>query len=117
MSGIAVQALRVSPTQQLWPPTAPCLFPPTETCTYPSRPTRACQAHSAGTRPSPHKVRSNLGPDADELGPEPSTTTLNKTRRTNKIDFLRLPWAQEVPSSNLGAPTKLFKYLAERSIS
>src|SRR5712664_3720689 len=29
----------------------------------------------------------------------------------------RLPWAQEVPSSNLGAPTKLFIYLAERSIS
>jgi len=28
-----------------------------------------------------------------------------------------LPWAQEVPSSNLGAPTKLFKYLAKRSIS
>ncbi len=31
--------------------------------------------------------------------------TQNKARRTNKIDFLQLPWAQEVPSSNLGAPT------------
>jgi putative transposase len=29
----------------------------------------------------------------------------------------RLPWAQEAPGSNPGAPTKLFKYLAERSIS
>ena len=28
-----------------------------------------------------------------------------------------LPWAQEAPGSNPGAPTKLFKYLAERSIS
>jgi hypothetical protein len=28
--------------------------------------------------------------------------TQNKARR---IDFLQLPWAQEVPSSNLGAPT------------
>jgi len=28
-----------------------------------------------------------------------------KTRRTNKIDFLQLPWAQEVWSSNFHAPT------------
>jgi hypothetical protein len=28
-----------------------------------------------------------------------------KARRTNQIAFLGLPWAQEVPSSNLGAPT------------
>jgi len=43
----------------------------------------------------------------------------SKTRLKRK-DFrekLRLPWAQEVPSSNLGAPTKFFKYLAERSIN
>jgi len=33
--------------------------------------------------------------------------TQNKARRTNKIDFLQLPWAQEVPSSNLGAPTRM----------
>jgi len=32
--------------------------------------------------------------------------TQNKARRTNKIDFLQLPWAQEVWSSNLHAPTK-----------
>jgi hypothetical protein len=31
--------------------------------------------------------------------------TQNKARRTNKIDFLELPWAQEVPGSNPGAPT------------
>jgi len=27
--------------------------------------------------------------------------TQNKARRTNEIDFLQLPWAQEVWSSNL----------------
>jgi len=32
--------------------------------------------------------------------------TQNNARRTNEIDILQLPWAQEVPSSNLGAPTK-----------
>jgi len=31
--------------------------------------------------------------------------TQNKARRTNKIEFLQLPWAQEVPGSNPGAPT------------
>lgn len=31
--------------------------------------------------------------------------TQNKARRTNKIDFLQLPWAQEAPGSNPGAPT------------
>jgi len=31
--------------------------------------------------------------------------TQNKDRRTNEIDFLQLPWAQEVWSSNLHAPT------------
>jgi len=51
------------------------------------------------------KVRSNLGPDVDELGPKPSTTTQNKARRTNEIDFLQLPWAQEVRGSNPRAPT------------
>ena len=34
--------------------------------------------------------------------------TQNKARRTNKIDFLQLPWAQEVWSSNLHAPTTYF---------
>jgi hypothetical protein len=34
--------------------------------------------------------------------------TQNKARRTNKIDFLQLPWAQGVPSSNLGARANLF---------
>jgi hypothetical protein len=37
--------------------------------------------------------------------------TQNKARRTNKIDFLQLPWAQEVWSSNLHAPTILFNQL------
>jgi hypothetical protein len=31
--------------------------------------------------------------------------TQNKARRTNEIDFLQLPWAQEAPGSNPGAPT------------
>ena len=39
------------------------------------------------------KVRSNLGPNAAKLGPKPCTMTQNKARRTNKIDFLQLPWA------------------------
>jgi hypothetical protein len=34
--------------------------------------------------------------------------TQNKARRTNKIDFLQLPWAQEVSGSNPDAPTKIF---------
>jgi hypothetical protein len=34
--------------------------------------------------------------------------TQNKAKRANKMDFLQLPWAQEVPSSNLGAPTTYF---------
>jgi len=32
--------------------------------------------------------------------------TQNKAKRASKIAFFPLPWAQEVPSSNLGAPTK-----------
>ena len=32
--------------------------------------------------------------------------TQNKARRTNKIDFLQLPWAQEASGSNPDAPTK-----------
>ena len=52
------------------------------------------------------KVGSNLGPNAAELGPKPCTMTQNKARRTNKIDFLQLPWAQEVRGSNPRAPTK-----------
>jgi hypothetical protein len=35
--------------------------------------------------------------------------TQHKARRANKIDFLQLPWAQEVWSSNLHAPTKSFQ--------
>jgi hypothetical protein len=31
--------------------------------------------------------------------------TQNNARRTNELDFLQLPWAQEVWSSNLHAPT------------
>jgi hypothetical protein len=31
--------------------------------------------------------------------------TQNKARRTNKIDFLQLPWAQEASGSNPDAPT------------
>src|SRR5882762_9219791 len=40
--------------------------------------------------------------------------------RLKRKDFRkveRLPWAQEAPGSNPGAPTKFFRYLAERSIS
>jgi hypothetical protein len=54
------------------------------------------------------ELGSNLGPNAAELGPKPSNMTQDKARRANKIDFLQLPWAQEVPSSNLGAPTTYF---------
>ena len=46
-----------------------------------------------------------MGPNAAKLGPKPRTMTQNKARRANKIDFLQLPWAQEVWSSNLHAPT------------
>ena len=52
-------------------------------------------------------VGSNLGPYADKLCRKPSTTTQDKARRTNQIIFSRLPWAQEVSSSNLDAPTKI----------
>jgi hypothetical protein len=48
----------------------------------------------------------HLAPNADKLGPKPSTMLQNKARRTNEIDFLQLPWAQEVWSSNLHAPTR-----------
>ncbi len=51
------------------------------------------------------KLGSNLGPTTAKLGPKPCTMTQNKARRTNKIDFLQLPWAQEAPGSNPGAPT------------
>jgi hypothetical protein len=54
---------------------------------------------------------SNLGPNAANLGPKPCTMTQNKARRTNKIDFLQLPWVQEVWSSNLHAPTNIFNGL------
>jgi hypothetical protein len=40
-----------------------------------------------------------------------------RLKRKDFQEILRLPWAQEAPGSNPGAPTKLFKYLAERSIS
>jgi hypothetical protein len=47
--------------------------------------------------------------------------TQNKARRTNKIDFLQLPWAQEVPGSNPGAPTKnisrVFFYLLKAAFT
>jgi hypothetical protein len=49
-----------------------------------------------------------LGPTTAELGPKPCTTTQSKARRTNKIDFLQLPWAQEASGSNPDAPTKPF---------
>ena len=53
------------------------------------------------------KARSNLGPSTDELGPKPTTMTQNKGGRTNEIDFLQLPWAQEASGSNPDAPTIL----------
>ena len=52
------------------------------------------------------QVRSKLGPNAAKLGPKACTMTQNKARRTNKIDFLQLPWAQEASGSNPDAPTK-----------
>src|ERR1700740_1033503 len=53
---------------------------------------------------SPRYESIHLGPNADKLSPKP-TMTQNKARRTNEIDFLQLPWAQEVWGSNLHAPT------------
>ena len=40
------------------------------------------------------RVRSNLGSNAAEVGPKRCTVTQNNARRTNKIDFLQLRWAQ-----------------------
>src|SRR5579863_7672255 len=57
------------------------------------------------------QVGSNLGPSAAKLGPKPCTMTQNKARRANKIDSLQLPWAQEVSSSNLDAPTTNYLFL------
>jgi hypothetical protein len=54
------------------------------------------------------KLGSNLGPNAAKHGPKPCIMTQNKAGRTDKIDFLQLPWAQEVWSSNLHAPTSPF---------
>jgi len=54
------------------------------------------------------KLGFNLGPTTDKPGPKPCTVTQNKARRVNKIAFLSLSWAQEVSSSNLGAPTTQF---------
>src|SRR6266446_5498296 len=54
-------------------------------------------------------AHSNLGPNADNLGPKPCTETQNKARRTNQIAFLPLPWAQEVSGSNPDAPTTNFR--------
>ena len=67
---------------------------------------QAAEAAPAYRLPScEKKVRSNLGPTTAKLGPKPCTMTQNKARRTNKIDFLQLPWAQEVSGSNPDAPT------------
>src|ERR1017187_8643047 len=57
------------------------------------------------------KLGSNLGPTTAKLGPKPSTMTQHKARRANKIGYLQLPWAQEVWSSNLHAPTNLLSKL------
>jgi len=66
-----------------------------------------CPKNLCHPRGSPQKVGSNLGPDPDKLGPKPCTMTQHKARRTNQIAFLPLPWAQEAPGSNPGAPTIL----------
>src|SRR5208282_6280482 len=63
------------------------------------------------------KVGSNLGPTAPKLGPKPCTMTQNKARRTNKIDFLQLPWAQEVRGSNPRAPTNPINELAASGVT
>ncbi len=51
------------------------------------------------------ELGSNLGPNTAKLDAKPRTMTQNKARQTNKIDFLQLPWAQEVRGSNPRAPT------------
>ena len=43
----------------------------------------------------------------DKFDPELDEEMQHKARRTNKIDFFLLPWAQEVWSSNLHAPTTI----------
>jgi hypothetical protein len=41
----------------------------------------------------------------------------DRVKRKDFPEIARPPWAQAAPGSNPGAPTKLFKYLADRSIS
>ena len=41
----------------------------------------------------------------------------NRLKRKDFQELARLPWAQEASGSNPDAPTKHFKYLAERFIS
>ncbi len=97
----------------------PCLHVPLSTlhvqpCDYP-RMTRGqvgslcltCTTLAFATSRRFIPAHSNLGPNADKLGPKLGTMTQNKARRTNKIAFLSLPWAQEDPGSNPGAPTKI----------
>ena len=54
------------------------------------------------------RLGTNLGPTTDKLGLKPCTETQNKAKRVYHIAFKSLPWAQEVWSSNLGAPTTYF---------
>jgi hypothetical protein len=53
------------------------------------------------------KLGSNLGPNAAELGPKSGTTTQNKAKRTNEIDFISRLCKQGVAGSNPVTSTKI----------
>jgi hypothetical protein len=55
--------------------------------------------------PPVYSCCSDGNPNADKLGLKTGTVTQHKARRTNQMVFFSLRGAQEVPSSNLGAPT------------
>jgi hypothetical protein len=52
------------------------------------------------------KLGSNLGPIAAKLGPLPGTTTQNKAKRTNQIDFISRLCKQGVAGSIPATSTK-----------
>jgi hypothetical protein len=47
----------------------------------------------------------NLGTNIDEYRAKPGYKTSENARQTNYLACLLLPWAQEAPGSNPGAPT------------
>ncbi len=54
------------------------------------------------------KLGSNLGPNAAKLGPKPGTTTQNKAKRTNEIDFISRLCKQGVTGSIPVTSTNFF---------